>query len=80
VVLKRTEVDPDSIGKDQRYGDDFKIEVFFSNICEKCKNSEMKTKDLCSFCTREMDEDIKGCWNIINSILNVSCMTLALES
>jgi uncharacterized OB-fold protein len=58
VVLRREEVDPDSIGKDQRYTDDFKVEIHFQNVCERCTRSDRPIKELCKRCNTEMEDDI----------------------
>jgi len=32
-------VDPDSINKDARYTEKFRVDVHFKNVCEKCTDS-----------------------------------------
>ena len=64
MVLRKDLVDPDSIAKDHRYSDDFRVEIHFNNVCERCK-PERAIKDLCSRCQREMETDIAESWLII---------------
>ena len=70
-VLNRTDVDPDSVAKDQRYGEDFKVEVYFKNLCKKCTRSDRPIEELCGQCKEHMKEDINESWKVIHSILRV---------
>ena len=50
-------VDPDSIEKDERFSDKFKIEIHFKDLCSVCKPSEHHDK-LCERCKYEMSDEI----------------------
>ena len=71
MVLSKYQVDPDAIAKDNRFADDFKVEIHFKDVCLRCK-PERPIKDLCPQCTKLMAQDIKQSWNYINKILDVS--------
>ena len=60
-------VDPDSIEKDERFSDKFKIEIHFRDICQVCKPTEHFEK-LCTQCKYEMQEEIPN-WQLISKIL-----------
>jgi len=64
-------VDPDSINKDARYTEKFRVDVHFKNVCEKCTDSSRPINDLCKQCSNAMETDIKDSWNIIHAILDV---------
>ena len=50
VSFKKDNVDPDSIGKDSRYTDDFKVEVHFKSLCERGCRPELTLRELCRKC------------------------------
>ena len=63
-------MDPDSIGKDSRYTDDFKVEVHFKALCERGCKPERTLRELCNKCKREMDININESWVLIDNILS----------
>lgn len=62
-------VDPDSIVKDNRISWDFKVQVYFSDFCNKCVPS-MSIDNLCGRCINYMDDEVKT-WKVIKRILDV---------
>jgi hypothetical protein len=44
LVLGKFELDPDSIGKDPLYDEDFRVEIHFKDACKKCKSEDQITK------------------------------------
>lgn len=80
--LSRDEVDPDSIQKDSRFAENFRVEVHFESRCPRaggpCR-SDMECKDLCSKCKSTMDTDIKGSWDEIHKILRAHKFPSHLE-
>lgn len=61
-------VDPDSILKNPKFDDNFKIECYFKDYCQNC-NSKMAIENLCNKCTSNMEEEISQ-WRIIRGILD----------
>lgn len=51
-------VDPDSVNKDARFAENFRIDVHFKNVCEKCTDSSKPISDLCKMCQEIMRTDI----------------------
>ncbi len=64
-------VDPDSINKDARYAEKFRVDVHFKNVCERCTDSSKPISELCKTCQEIMNSDIKDSWSIIHAILDV---------
>lgn len=71
-VLRKDEVDPDAISKDERYSEDFQVQVHFKDCCEKCTRADKPISELCGKCQRDMRTDITESWAIIHSILDVT--------
>lgn len=65
-------VDPDSINKDARFAEKFRVDIHFKNVCERCTDSAKPISELCKVCQEIMQTDIKDSWNIIHGILDVS--------
>jgi hypothetical protein len=63
-------VDPDSTVKDSRISQNFKIECYFKDFCQRCLPSE-PIEEICGRCASKMPEEIKS-WKIIKDILDVS--------
>lgn len=61
-------VDPDATAKDPRFSDDFKIECYFRDFCNKCQPS-MPIEELCKRCKASMPNDLPG-WETIRRILD----------
>jgi hypothetical protein len=51
-------VDPDSVNKDARFAEQFRIDIHFKNVCEKCTDSSKPISDLCKLCQEIMRCDI----------------------
>lgn len=68
-ILKREEVDPDSVSKDSRFSEDFRVEMHFKGCCDRGCRPERPLKDLCPRCKQEMDSDIQESWVHIYNIL-----------
>lgn len=64
-------VDPDSIIKDERIDDGFKIELYFRDFCQSKCDPSMDIDELCEKCHSNMESEIKD-WRIIKKILDVS--------
>jgi hypothetical protein len=52
-VLDKWGVDPDSIAKDPKYDNDFKVELVFEEFCYNC-SPENHVNDLCNKCCEKM--------------------------
>jgi len=63
-------VDPDSISKNNRYPPDFKVEVFFKDICPNCKPYEPVDK-ICKRCRDKLCDEVDN-WCLIQEVLKVS--------
>ena len=59
-------VDPDSVNKDARFAEQFRIDIHFKNVCDKCTDSSKPISDLCKSCQEIMFCDILDSWNIIH--------------
>jgi len=69
MTFSRNAVDPDSISKDPDYSSNFKVEIFFKDICNLCKpTTSLESK--CQYCKEKMANDMVF-WQIIHDILNV---------
>jgi hypothetical protein len=62
-------VDPDSISKDPKYNDKFRVDIHFKDICENC-NPTQTLDYICNNCRTEMPQEIDN-WKIIKLILDV---------
>ena len=69
-------VDPDSVIKDERISEHFKIECYFTDFCQRCDPS-MAIHELCERCIKNMENDL-GSWKIIGDILDVSLIILSI--
>ena len=69
VVLDRTQVDPDSISKNDGFHKDFKVEILFADVCRQCRSSD-DIADKCPACYKMMETDLR-LWAIITRILDV---------
>ena len=67
--FSKNTVDPDSLIKDDRFSEDFKIDCYFRDFCNTC-NSSIPLERLCIRCTNEMESEIKS-WKIIRNIIDV---------
>ena len=61
-------VDPDSILNNKKYDNDFRIDLHFSDSCEKCKPSNSLDL-LCVTCKNRMPDEYKE-WKTIQTILD----------
>ena len=70
-------MDPDSIGKDQRFSSGFAVDIHFKSLCPKAGSSqgacrpEKPLTELCTKCRHDMEEEIRTCWLEIKGILDV---------
>ena len=69
VTFTKELVDPDKVAKDSRFPDDFKIEVFFRDLCTLCK-SDHRVEKFCKGCQSRIDEEELENWFKIQEILD----------
>jgi hypothetical protein len=43
-------VDPDTVNKDERFAQNFSIDIHFKNVCEECTDSSKPISNLCKSC------------------------------
>lgn len=63
MCFTRNAVDPDKISKDPKYSSNFKVEIFFKDICKTCKPTET-IESKCDYCVKHMQNDLVF-WQII---------------
>jgi hypothetical protein len=63
MIFTRNAVDPDSISKNPDYSSNFKVEIFFKDICSDCKPTD-SIYNKCNYCNENMQNDIIF-WQII---------------
>eukprot|EP00347_Sterkiella_histriomuscorum_P023468 403334529 len=68
VTLSRKSVDPDSISKNPMYNSEFKVDIYFKDICSICKSTDFP-QDKCKDCSFLMHQDLQY-WRLIQSILD----------
>lgn len=66
----KTTVDPDAVQKDERISPQFKIKLYFKDVCSQCDPS-LPLDHLCKRCTQLMTDELQT-WKIIKNILDVS--------
>jgi hypothetical protein len=69
LTFNKKTVDPDSIGKDPRYSEKFKVEIYFKDVCLACKEVQ-RLQDICDDCAVQMEDEIES-WKKILVILEV---------
>ena len=60
-------VDPDSIAKDKRFDINFRLGLFYEDICQMCTPAT-PVNNLCNQCTREMKTEVQE-WSQINQFI-----------
>lgn len=67
MIFTKKSVDPDSIGKDSSFPDNFKICIEFESICHNCKPTD-PMQSICKSCKPLLRQEIDN-WKIIEAIL-----------
>ena len=68
-TFDKTGVDPDSIAKDKKFDNDFKIELIFKDCCSTCKASN-PVSDLCNKCRSRIKKEKIEEWEKIAKIID----------
>jgi hypothetical protein len=68
-VFYKDELDPNTLEKNNKYKQDFSVELYFEDVCDKC-NTEVPLESYCPKCTEYTKIEVKN-WMEMMNILKV---------